>query len=99
MKLEEELLRFRKEEPGDAASSEDTDHPGGQACLGPDPVSHALLCPTDAQPAADSSSEQEEEGEESVADDKDADGGPQGGQRDNVGGTQEETKDRELIVG
>lgn len=99
MKLEEEILQFRKEEPGDTTSSEDTDHLSGQACLGPEPTSRAVSCPTDAQLAADSSSKLEEKGEESVADNKDTDGGPPGGQRDNVGGTHEEMKDRELIVG
>lgn len=99
VKLEEEILQFRKEEPGDTTSSEDTDHLSGQACLGPEPTIHAVLCPADAQFASDSSSKLEEKGEESVADNKDTDDGPRGSRRDNVGGTHEEMKGRELIVG
>lgn len=95
-KLEGEILQFHKEEPGDTASSEDTDHPSGQACLvSPETASHAGSRPPDAQPAADSGGTPEEKGEESVAEDQD--GGPQ--DRDDAGGTPEDTKDGELTVG
>lgn len=97
-KLSEDVLQLQEEEPGDAASAEQLgDHPSEHVRLGRD--SRAMSRPLDGQPAADSSSNLEETGTESVEDNTHTDGVLQDDQRDNVGGTSEEMEDGALIVG
>lgn len=101
-KLNEEILQFRAEEPGDTTSPEqreDSHHLSERVHLGPDSRSHALSCPMDVQPAADSSSDLDEKGTESVGDSADADGRLRGDRRDKAGETSEKMRAGELIVG
>lgn len=99
-KLNEESLKFHKEasngQTGPLSEQlEDEGHLGEQ---GLDPTSHVTLGPSDAQPAAGSSSKLEEEGKESEADNNHADAVRQGNQRQNLEERHEKIKDRGLIT-
>lgn len=103
-KLNEESLKFHKEASnGQTRPSsehlEEEGHLNEQGRLGLDPPSHVQLVPSDATPAAESSSKLEEKGlEESAADNNKADAVTQGNQRDNLEETLEKMKDRGLIT-
>lgn len=89
-KLNEQSLRFETETGQSAEQLEDTGPPSGQDRLGPEATSPVTPCPSDAQPAAESSGQADEEGRES-ADSGDAEAAPQGNQTDDPEGRPEKT--------
>lgn len=96
-KLSEQSHKFHKEASKgqtrpSSAQLEDRGLPDEPGRLGLD---HVTLCPSDAQPAAESSSSLEEE-EESAEDNSDAEADPQGHQRDNLEEASVRMKDRGL---
>lgn len=99
-KLNEDSLKFDKEasngQTGPSEQLEGKGHLSEEGRLGLDPTSQVTLCPSEAQPAAESSSNLEEKGQES--DNNDADAVARGNQRDKLEETREKVWDRGLIT-
>lgn len=99
-KLNEESLKFHKEASNGQTepSIQELEDKGNLSEQGLDPTNHVTLGPSDAQPAAGSSSKVEEEEKESEADNQQTDAVPHGNQRDHLEERCEKMQDRRLIT-